>query len=423
MRRILKVAHREYIETVKTKTFILMVLMTPFIIGLVIFLARHLSRDKGGPRPPVKVAASDLSYELATDIQAAFDKYNTSNPKRQILLEQLETDEDPNTLANQQKQKLRSRKLDTYVVLEKNILSGDGKVRFYTFDTKPTKLDVLWTIESLFKEVIVNRRYLLQELDRKSLAKLRHVTIERLEIGSAGNTERLQKESDRIKNMMVPFFFMYLMFIGIISTGQHMLSSVIEEKNSRVMEVLLSAVSPFQLMAGKIVGLAGIAFTVTGLWGVAAYSAANWQGLNINITGELLLYFVIYYTLGFLLFSSISVGIGSICNTIKETQSLMMPLTLIFIVPLVSWFNLIQHPNGTLARVLSFTPPLTSMVMILRLSADSGIWFIEIFASIVLLALTVLAVMWLAARLFRTGILMYGKRPAFREIMRWLKQS
>jgi len=423
MRRILKVAQREYIETVKTKTFVLMVLMTPLIIGLVIFFTRKLSQDKGGPRPPVKVAVTDRSNELEKDITASFDGYNKANPKRQILLEQLGIDQDPNTLDSRQKTRLRNSKLDAYVILEKNILTGDGKVRFYTCNTKPTKLDVLWTIEGLFKNVVINRRYQLQQLDSKLLAELRNVPIQRLEIGAAEQTERVQKKSERITKMMVPFFFMYLMFIGIISTGQHMLSSVIEEKNSRVMEVLLSAVSPFQLMAGKIIGLAGIAFTVTGLWGAAANFAARWQGLNLNITGELLLYFVIYYTLGFLLFSSITVGIGSLCNTIKETQSLMMPLTLIFIIPLVGWFNLIQHPNGPLARALSFIPPLTSMVMILRLSADSDIWFIEIIASIVLLALTVLAVMWLAARLFRTGILMYGKRPSFREIIRWLKQS
>jgi ABC-2 type transport system permease protein len=423
MRRILKVAQREYIETVKTKTFILMVLMTPLIIGLVIFFTRKLSKDKGGPRPPVKVAVTDRSNELEKDIKASFDSYNKVNPKRQILLEQLGLDNDPNTLDRQQKNRLRNGQLDAYVILEKGIITGDGKVRFYTYNTKPTKLDVLWTIEGLFKDVVINRRYQLKQLDRKLLAELRHVPIERLEIGAAAETERVQKQTERITKMMVPFFFMYLMFIGIISTGQHMLSSVIEEKNSRVMEVLLSAVSPFQLMVGKITGLAGIAFTVTGLWGAAAHFAARWQGLNINITGQLLFFFGIYYILGFLLFSSITVGIGSLCNTIKETQSLMMPLTLIFIVPLVSWFNLIQHPNGSLARVLSFIPPLTSMVMILRLSADSGIWFIEILASIVVLALAVLAVMWVAARLFRTGILMYGKRPSFREIMRWLKQS
>ena len=423
MRRILKVAQREYIETVKTKTFVLMVLMTPLIIALVIFFTRKLSQDKGGPRPPVKVAVTDRSNELEKDIEASFDGYNKANPKRQILLEQPGIDQDPNTLDSRQKTRLRNGQLDAYVILEKGIIKGNGKARFYTCNTKPTKLDALWTIEGLFKNVVTNRRYQLKQLDSKLLAELRHVPIQRLEIGAAEETERVQKKSERITKMMVPFFFMYLMFIGIISTGQHMLSSVIEEKNSRVMEVLLSAVSPFQLMAGKITGLAGIAFTVTGLWGAAAHFAARWQGLNINITGQLLLYFVIYYTLGFLLFSSITVGIGSLCNTIKETQSLMMPLTLIFIIPLISWFNLIQHPNGPLARLLSFIPPLTSMVMILRLSAGSGIWFIEILASIVFLALAVLALMWVSARVFRTGILMYGKRPSFREIIRWLKQS
>ena len=325
MRRILKVAQREYIETVKTKTFILMVLMTPLIIALIIFFTRQLSQDKGGPRPPVKVAVADRSNELEKYIKASFDNFNEVNPRRQILLDQLHFDKDPNTLDRQQKNKLRSGKLDAYVILEKGILAGDGKVRLYTCNTKPTKLDVLWTIEGLFKDVVINRRYQLEQLDSKLLAELRHVPIERLEIGADAETERVQKKGERITKMMVPFFFMYLMFIGIISTAQHMLSSVIEEKNSRVMEVLLSAVSPFQLMAGKIIGLAGIAFTVTGLWGFAAHSAARWQGLDINITGELLLYFVIYYILGFLLFSSITVGIGSLCNTIKETQSLMMP--------------------------------------------------------------------------------------------------
>ena len=123
---------------------------------------------------------------------------------------------------------------------------------------------------------------------------------------------------------------MYLLFLGIISVGQHMLSSIIQEKSSRVIEVLLAAISPFQLMAGKILGLVGIGLTVVCLWAVVAYLTAYWQGLNIDIAPGILLYFTIYYILAFLFFSSIMVGIGSICNTIKETQSLMIPVTLLF---------------------------------------------------------------------------------------------
>jgi ABC-2 type transport system permease protein len=136
-----------------------------------------------------------------------------------------------------------------------------------------------------------------------------------------------------------------------------------------------------------------------------------------------MVYFVIYYILGYLLFSAILTGIGSVCNTIKETQSLMMPVMLIFIIPLMGWFKLVQSPNGTLARVLSFFPPVTPMVMVLRLSAGSGVWFVEIAASIVVLAVAVVFVIWAAAKIFRTGILMYGKKPGLFEIFRWLRQT
>ncbi|MFB0524272.1 MAG: ABC transporter permease [Phycisphaerae bacterium] len=423
MQKILKVAQREYIETVKTKVFLIGVLMAPVIIAGIIFFTNLISRGEGGPRPPIKVGVTDLSNKLLAEIETSFDEYNDSHSKRQILLQELETQENSDPVEKQGKNKLRSAKLDVYVVLDKDILEGSGKIHLYTHKPKPSNLDALWTIENLFKEAIINRRYELQELDPQLLAELRHVPTEQVEISSSDDEGYVQSKGQRMARMMVPFFFMYLIFMGIVGTGQQMLSSIIEEKSSRVIEVLLSAVSPFQLMAGKILGLAGIGLTVISLWAVAAYAAARWQGLNVEVTAELMIYFAIYYILGFLLFSSILAGVGSICNTIKETQGLMMPIMLVFIIPLLAWFKLVQSPDGMLARVLSFLPPLTPMVMILRLFAGSDIWIVEIFASVGLLAAAVLATIWLAAKVFRTGILMYGKRPGLREVLRWMRQS
>lgn len=423
MQKILKIAQREYIETAKTKTFILGIVMVPFIIGGVIFFTSRMSLDKTGPRPTVNVAVTDLSNELAAEIKASFDEYNQENPKRQIRVQKLEAQEDSDTAENQGRNKLRKGQVDAYIVLDKDILEGSGKIHLYTYKPKASNLDIFWTIENLFRKAVVNQRYKMQNLSPELLAKLRHVPIERVEMGSADGQDRVQRETDRVIKMMVPFFFMYLIFMGIVGTGQHMISSVIEEKTSRVIEVLLSAVSPFQLMTGKILGLGGIGLTVVSLWAGAAYLAARWQGLNIDITAELVLYFAIYYILGFLLFSSMLAAVGSICNTIKETQGLMMPMMMFFIIPLLFWFKIVQSPDGTLARVFSFLPPLTPMVMILRLSAGSDIWIVEIFASIVLLAVTVLAAMWAAAKIFRTGVLMYGKRPGLWEVCRWLRQS
>jgi len=423
MQKILKIAQREYIETVKTKTFLISLLVAPVITAGIIFFTSKISRSEGGPRPPVKVAVTDLSTKLSSEIESGFDKHNDSHPKRQILYQLLETEQSSGSLEEQGNAKLRSAQIDAYVVLEKDILEGSGKVYFYTHKPKPANLDAFWAVEKIINRAVIDQRCKLRNLSPKLLAELRSVPIERVEIGSGEGEQRVQSEAERVTRMMIPFFFMFLIYMGIVGIGQQMLSSVIEEKNSRVIEVLLSAVSPFQLMAGKILGLAGIGLTVISLWAVAAYGAARWQGLNIDVTPELLLYFVVYYILGFLLFSSILAGIGSICNTIKETQSLMMPIVLVFILPLISWFKLVQSPDGTFARVLSFIPPVTPLVMILRLSASSNVWIVEILASIVLLIVAVLATIWASAKVFRTGILMYGKRPGLREICRWIKQS
>lgn len=423
MQKTLKIAQREYIETVKTKTFLIGLLFVPAITVGIIFFTNKISQSKGGPRLPVKVAVTDLSTQLSGEIKSRFNKHNNSNPNRQILFQSLDTENSPISIEEQGKAKLRSGKIDAYVVLDKDILEGSGKVYFYTHKPKLSNLDVFWAVEKVINGVIVDQRCKLRNISSKLLSEIRHVPIERVEIGTRADEQRVQSMAQRMTRMMIPFFFMFLMYMGIVVIGQQMLSSVIEEKNSRIIEVLLSAVSPFQLMGGKILGLAGIGLTVISLWTVAAYGAARWQGLNIDITGELLSYFFLYYILGFLLFSSLLAGIGSICNTLKETQGLMMPIVFVFVVPLISWYRLVQSPDGVLAKVLSFVPPVTPLVMILRISAGSNVGAVEIIASIALLLAAVLVTIWLAGKIFRTGILMYGKRPSFREIFRWLRQS
>jgi ABC-2 type transport system permease protein len=423
MRKILKIAQREFAETVKTKTFIFGLVMVPFIIGGIIFFTSRISHGKTGPRPPINVAVTDLSSEVFAEAKnGSFYNYNKSNPDRQILIHEIPVGEDPNAIENEGRSQLQQGHLDVYAIVDKGILQGSGQIHVYTYKPKPSNVDLLWTVENLFRNAVVNQRCKIQDISPETLSKIRDVPIQRVEIGSGDREDRVQSDGDRAAKMMVPFFFMYLIFMGIVGMGQHLISSVIEEKGSRVIEVLLSAVSPFQLMAGKIAGLAGIGLTVVSLWAGAAYIAARWQGLSVEMTGELMLYFVIYYILGFLLFSSLLAGVGSICNTIKETQGLMMPIMMVFIIPLLAWVKLVQDPNGTLARVLSFVPPMTPMVMILRLAAGSEIWIGEVLASIALLVVTVFAAMWAAAKIFRTGILMYGKRPTLREVGRWLKQ-
>jgi len=355
MHKILIVARREYIETVKTKTFLIGILVTPLIVGGIILFTKSAAKGKHGPRPAVKVGITAASTILTERTSAALQEHNDSNPQRQIIVKEIDGGEDWDSAQQHGKDELRKGRLDAYLVLDENIVEGAGVIRFYTHKPKAANMDAFWTIESIVNRVIVKRRCELRDLSPQLLASLRNVPIERVEL-VAGKEERVK------------------------SDAQHMLSSVIEEKNSRVIEVLLSALSPFELMSGKIVGLAGVGLTVMGLWAGAAYLVARRQGLEIPVTGELLAYFILYYILGFVLFSTMLAGLGSICNTLKETQSLMTPLVLLSIIPLLAWVKLVQSPDGLLARLLSFVPPLTPMVMVLRLAAGSGIqdWHLNV---------------------------------------------
>ncbi len=420
MRKIYKVAQREFAEVVRTRTFLVSLLFVPIlIIGLILLGDKFVPR-RDAPRPPVRLRVACPSAPLAEEITSVFEEHNQSHPSAAIT-HSVTTSSDA-VAQERGKEDLREGRLDAYVVLEGDLEGQEGTVRFFTCKPKPSQVDVLLAVERLLREGVINRRYETRGLDRKMLDEISRVSIQWAELGAGQGQERAQGEGQRMARMMVPFGFMYLIFIGIVGMGQHMVSSIIEEKNSRIIEVLLSAVSPFELMAGKIVGLAAVGLAVMALYGVAGYAAARWQGLRIDVGADLVAYGLLYYVLGFVLFSAILAGIGSICNTIKETQSLMMPVMFVFIIPMLAWARLAQEPNGELARVLSYVPPVTPMVMILRLSSGADVWIGEVVLSILVLIGGVLLAVWAAAKVFRTGILLYGKRPGPREIARWLRE-
>ena len=421
MRKIYKVAEREFAETVKTRTFLLGLLLIPLIIGGIMLFGDKLAPRKDAPRPPVRVRVVGPSQELSQRIETIFQGYNKAHPLGSMAVTVVDGSDGP--VEEQGKRDLRSGQLDALAVMEGALEDQGGTIRIFTYKPKPSQVDALGTAERLLRDAVIDRRYETRGVDRKVLEGLWNVPIRWAELGEGQGQERAQGQGQRMARMMVPFAFMYLIFLGIVGMGQHMISSIIEEKNSRIIEVLLSAISPFELMAGKIAGLAAVGLAVTALWGAAAYGAARWQGIQIDIGAGLLVYALVYYILGFVLFSAILAGVGSVCNTIKETQSLMMPIMLVFVIPMIAWPRLAQEPNGELARVLSYVPPTTPMVMVLRLSSGTDIWPGEVVLSMLALIAGVLAAMWAAAKVFRTGILLYGKRPGVREIFRWLREK
>jgi ABC-type Na+ efflux pump permease subunit len=174
-------------------------------------------------------------------------------------------------------------------------------------------------------------------------------------------------------------------------------------------------------MAGKVLGICGVGLTLLLLWSGGGLLAAALQGTTDLVTGAQMGLFVAYYVLGFLLIASLMVSVGSACNTLKEAQNLMAPLSLLLALPLLIALVIMKDPNGTMASVLSFVPPFTPFLMMARISGTPAPPTWQIVASLLLLVLSTWVAIRLAARVFRVGILMYGQPPRLKEILRWMR--
>lgn len=419
MHRIVKVALREYLETVKSKMFVVSVLFTPLLIIVMLLLVGRASVSVlSHPRAVKKVAVTDLSNALNDELHVVFNAYNQAHPQRQITLASQPPDlSAPDTPVQARLADIRTRRLDAYVLLSKNALT-DGRARCYTLARNIEDFDFFATVQRLVNDAATHVRLREHDLSPKLIAKLqRPVPLEQIDVSAP--EQAVKKEMSLM--FMVPFFFLFLMFMGVFGMNQQMLTSVIEEKSSRVMEILLSALTPFELMAGKILGLSVVGFTLVSVWGITAFVTALVKGMPALVSSAMMGYFFVYFVLGFLLISSMLAAVGSVCNTVKEAQALMTPLSIVLVLPMVGWFFVARNLDGTLATVLSFFPPLTPMIMVLRLAANPYLSPVQIVATIALLAVSVPAVMFASAKIFHIGILMYGKPPKLREMLRWLR--
>jgi len=241
---------------------------------------------------------------------------------------------------------------------------------------------------------------------------------------------------DRIRQW-IPSAFVYLLWVAVFVSSQMLLTSVIEEKSNRIIEVLLSSVTPEELMTGKLYGIALTGLTMLFLWiasamgvlylntskGSVAGTAENIPVdlLNLLQTTWLLPAFLGYFILGFLVFATFFLALGSTCNTLKEAQNMMGMVMPVLIVPLLTIPFIPRDPNGTLARVLSWIPPFTPFVMMNRVTGHPPI--LDVVGTLLLLGGFVAFEVWAAARIFRVGVLRTGQPPKWLEMARWLRSG
>lgn len=415
LNKILQITRREYLETVKTKAFIIGVLALPVMMVVLMVIGGKMQRKAfTGPRDDRHVAVLNRDSSIDQTLRQIFEDYNKDNPGRKMVAHYVDMNEEEG------KQAVRDDDYDALLVVGEKVVSGDGSASLFSMQSSDVTLQP--TVRRILNRAVSTARYQENGLSPELIRKLsRGVRVEDVQLSDEG-----ESKTNRMAGMMLPFVFLMLIFFGIMTSSQGLLNSIIEEKNNRVIEVLLAAVSPLEMMAGKILGQSAIGLTLVALYtlgGIVAVTVSGFGDILSTIGLDQIVVLILNMLLGFLLFNSMFAAVGSSVNSIKEAQNFITPLMLVIVVPMMFWTVIIQQPHGTLAVVTSLLPPVSPLVMIMRVAALPAVPWLQVILSLLILAGAVAVVVWAAARIFRVGILMYGKAPSVAEIFRWVRES
>ena len=269
------------------------------------------------------------------------------------------------------------------------------------------------------REAIVNARVAAHSLERAEIEALLNVPRQ----SSTTVGPDAERRTVAGFNQFLPLAFMILMVMGIFSGGQTMLVSTVEEKSSRVVEVLLSAVSPMELMAGKLLGGVAVSLLTIGLYlaiGLALLASFSLFGL---FDPWLIPYFVIFFLIGFFVIGSLMLAAGAAVNDMREAGQLQAPLMVLMMIPWFLWPAISRSPDAPFAIVMSHLPPINTFAMLIRMASTQPPPWWEVWLSIAVGLASVAGAVWVAAKVFRVGLLMYGKPPDLRTLVRWIRAA
>jgi ABC-2 type transport system permease protein len=432
MRNVWLIANREYKERVRTRGFLITTIMIPLIMAGFIFGSVFLG-SKAPSDVQIAVVSSDtqLALDLQTELErrqqqqddsAAQTQVHTASPSQQKKQPRIFVDAmDPGSGTRAELDSdLKSGDLDGYLWITPAAAPA-GRPTF-AFTPKSGSNDGLKnTLAAALDKVLIRE----QLAHRGIVASDTETMLQPVQIvASPHGSQHDDRESAEI-SVSVLFFVMYLV---IMLYGMNVARSIIDEKTSRIFEVLLATIRPEAMMAGKIIGVGSVGLTQVGIWLSVLFAASSigihlgGDTVHISLTGPQVIFFFIYFILGFAFYSSIAAALGAMTNSEQELQQLNMFLLLPLLACFLMLGTLLTTPDSTLARVLALVPPFTPLLMYFRVClGHPAAW--EVILSIVLTSASILGIVWVTSRIYRIGVLMYGKRPTLPEILRWLKYS
>ena len=428
MKKILIVAGSEFATLVRTKAFIIGIILLPVVMGGSILLARATRNATDDTERTFAIVdhTGKLGDALAAAAQATGGSTNgTPGPKFvpvQVAVDGRNIDDVRLELSD----KVRRRELFAFVEIPAEVLQPESQSQILYYSDHPSYLMLPQWLRSTTGLLVQQLRFQRAGVDPRLVARLTApVRVDQLGLVArdASGRTAAAKQVDRARAQGVPMVFLILMFLTIMSSAPQLLNSVIEEKMSRVSEVLIGSVTPFELMMGKLVGGAAVCVLLATIYVVGALGVANYWGYGDAVSPSQLAWFAFFLVMAVLLFGSIFVAVGAACTDLKDSQNLMTPVMLIMMLPMITAGSILRAPDGMVATVLSLIPTATPFLMMLRISMHPGPPAWQVALSAVFVLATVLFCVWAAGRIFRTGLLMQGKSASLSEMIRWVRQG
>lgn len=428
MRKIWVIIKREYLVRVRTKAFAIGTVLSPLLMLALIVLPGFLATRGGGDRNITIVDQTgdpqlyDLIKRRLESPQEDGGAARSITTRFILSHEAVPPGEDLTPVIERYKGVIAEDSDKSFVVLPPGLYES-GQPQYYSRNTADISIRAL---EDSISAGISERRLARDGFDPSKIRQyMREVDLVTHKIGAGGEVT----EGGR-SDFFVAFGLLFFIYISVLIYGQVVMRGVSEEKQSRIAEIIVSSAKPTEMMLGKVIGIGMVGLTQIGIWALTAFvisafgaSFFSSRGVAVpNIPPSLLIYFVLYFLLGYFLFATLYAVVGSIVSSDEEAQQAQMPVTMLIVVPMIIFGMILSNPNSPTSVVLSMIPFFAPTLMMLRIAiVNPPLW--EVLLSMAIMLVTILVLVWIAARIYRVGILMYGKRPSLAELGRWLRYS
>jgi len=419
--KALHVIRREYVENVRRKSFIVTTVVVPLLMSLFFILPVLFAVIE--PQRQYQLAVVDQTGKIAATFASSLTDSLKDGRAKYVPVVVPATGSRYDAARDSCVAAVQAGDLNMVIAIPAGVMNGE-KASYITREDR--NFNVLERFEEALSDAVLKERLAAEGLD---YAQVRQLTTEvELEMNQLTKTGSVEKRSF-LSEYGVVFFFVMVLYSAILSWGMTIAKSITDEKGSRIIEVLLSSLTARDLMIGKLVGVGLAGMTQLAIWAVVGLAltgsllpALATQIGPIHVSPVVFVFFVIFFVLGFLLFASMFMVVGAMSSTEQDAQQLQAIVTLPMIIPLMSLMLFMQNPNGGVAVAMSLVPVFTPLLMQARvILLMPPAW--QIALGIGLMLLSIYFAVTFAARVFRVGILMHGKRPTIRELAHWYRMA